>query len=216
MRDNEYKTHRSWGMIGVSRCSCGGSGFFQSDIPCEEYIQLTIKTAEVKRDFSRDWVMGDEKICQVKLTPMQWAEMLTLMNYNDGVPCTIQYTEKDGYIKFQKEEDKLELLLEESDEKVDKGKAYIESVKNKIVNLSNEKKISKKVAEDLLFELGNANSCLGGHSIDFIKKQAKEHIENMTVQAKANIIAYVDNKIYSTGIKELERLKMKGGHNENT
>lgn len=208
MENKKYETHRSWGMIGVARCSGGGNGFFQSDIHCGEYIQLTIKTAQKQRSLNKDWVMGDEILCQVKLTPMQWAEMLTLMNYGDGVPCTIQYTEKDGYVKFQQEEDKLELLLKETDEKVDKGKEYIKSVETKIINLANEKKISKKVAEELLYELGNANSCLGGHSIDFIKKQAREQIENMTVQAKANITAYVDNKIYSTGLKELERLKL--------
>ena len=214
MKDKEYKTHRSWGMIGVSRCSGGGKEFFQSDIPCGEFIQITIKTAEAKRKYNRDWVMGDKLLCQVKLTPMQWAEMLTLMNYGDGVPCTIQYTEKDGYVKFQKEEDKLELLIKETDEKVDKGKEYIKSAKNKIITLANDKKISKKVAEELLFELGNANGCLGGDSIDFVKKQAREHIENMVVQAKANITAYIDNKTYSTGLKELKRSKLEENKDE--
>lgn len=188
--------------------------FFQSDIPCNEFIQITIKTAEVTRHLNRDWVMGDKILCQVKLTPMQWAEMLTLMNYGDGVPCTIQYTEKDGYIKFKDEEDKLDLLLKETDEKVDKGKEYIKNAESKIINLANEKKISKKVAEELLFELGEADSCFGGHSIDFIKQQAREHIENMAIQAKANITAYVDSKIYTTGIQELEKLKLENKKGE--
>ena len=204
----DYKKHKSWGMIGAYRCQGDSKSFFQSDVPCNNHICVRIKTAQLHRDLNRDWVMGDSLIVSVKLTPMQWAEMLTNMNCGDGVPCTLEFTEKDGLIDFEPEENRLDLLLKETDEKVDKGKEYIKAVQDKIINLANEKKISKKVAEELLFELKNANSCLGGNSIDFIKKQAKEHIENMTVQAKANIGAYIDHKIYSTGLQELERLKL--------
>lgn len=212
----DWKTHKSWGMIGAYRCQGNATEFFQSDVPCNNHISIRIKTAQLHRECNRDWVMGDNLLVSVKLTPMQWAEMLTNLNCGDGVPCTIEYTKEDNYIKFQQEEDKLELILKETDEKVDKGKEYIKSVENKIITLANEKKISKKVAEELLFELGNANSCFGGQSIDFIKKQAKEHIENMTVQAKANISAYIDQKIYSSGLQELEKLRIEGDkHNEN-
>lgn len=206
----DWKTHKSWGMIGAYRCQGSATEFFQSDVPCNNHICIRVKTAQLHRDLNRDWVMGDNLLVSVKLTPMQWAEMLTNLNCGDGVPCTIEYTKDDNYIKFQPEENKLELILKETDEEVNKGKEYIKSVENKIITLANDKKISKKVAEELLFELGNANSCLGGHSIDFIKKQAKEHIENMVVQAKANISAYIDQKIYSTGLKELEHLKLVG------
>ena len=72
----------------------------------------------------------------------------------------------------------------------------------------------KEVAEELLLELGKANSCFCGDSIDFIKKQARGHIENMVVQAKANISAYIDQKIYSTGLQELEKLKLESKQKE--
>lgn len=210
----DWKTHKSWGMIGAYRCQGNATEFFQSDIPCNNHICIRIKTAQLHRDLNRDWVMGGDLLVSVKLTPMQWSEMLTNLNCGDGVPCTIEYTKEDNYIKFQQEEDKLELLLKETDGKVDKGKEYIKSVETKITNLANEKKISKKVAEELLLELGRANSCLGGDSIDFIKKQARCHIENMVVQAKANISAYIDQKIYSTGLQELEKLKLESKQKE--
>ena len=64
-------------------------------------------------------------------------------------------------------------------------------------------------------ELEIANGCLGGSKLDYIKRQAQEKIEEMTVQAKANISAYIDYKIYSTGLQELERLKIESKELQN-
>ena len=207
----DYKTDKSWGMIGAYRCQGNSTDFFQSDIPCNNHICIRIKTAQLHRDLNRDWVMGDKLLVSVKLTPMQWAEMLTNMNSGDGVPCTIEYTKEDNYIEFNPESNRLDLILEESDDSVDFGKEKIQTTIDKIRDLCKNKKITKTVADELILELGCANSYLGGSHTEFIKNQAKEQIGNMVVQAKANISAYIDHKIYSTGIQELERLKLNGG-----
>lgn len=209
MKDfSECERHESWGMIGAYKCEGECDTFFQSDIPCHNYIKLVIKTAKKQRGLSKDWVHGERIVCEVKLTPNQWVEMLTNMNYCDGVPCTFTYTEKLGSIDFKPEGNRLDLLIQESDQTVDLGKEKLESAIDKIISLVNEKKITRKLADELLPDLEKANSCLFGESLDFVKRQAKEKIENMTVQAKSNIASYIDYKIYSTGLKELERLKI--------
>ena len=214
MKDfSEYEKHESWGMIGAYKCQGECDTFFQSDVPCHNHIRLTIKKAKKQRGLNRDWVSGDEIVCEVKLTPFQWAELLTNMNYCDGVPCTFTYTEKDGCIDFKREEKHLDLVIQESDKTVDYGKEKLQTAIQKVVDLANEKKITKKVADELLQELGSANSCFSGSKLDYIKRQAQENIEEMTVQAKANISSYIDYKIYSTGLKELERLKIGSGDN---
>lgn len=217
MKDfREEETHESWGMIGAYKCQGECDTFFQSDVPCYNYIKLVIKTARKQRGLSKDWVHGDKIVCEVKLTPNQWVEMLTNMNYCDGVPCTFTYTEKLGSIDFKPESNRLDLLIQESDEKVDEGKEKLELAIKKVISLVNEKRISKKIADEFLGDLEKANSCLSGGGIEFVKRQAKEHIENMTVQAKSNIASYIDYKIYTTGLKELEKLRIEGDkHNEN-
>ena len=212
--EKKYETHESWGMIGASHCTCNSRKFFQSDVPCHNLISITIKQAEKHRDLSRDWVMGKKTICEVYLTPMQWAEMLTNMNYGDGVPCTIRYTESNGLTDFKEEPSKLDLVLEETDSTIDKGVSILGELKENLQQLLADKKLSRKAYDELTHNLARAVDCLGGNSIDFLKRSAKEEIEKMTVEAKANINSFIDYKIHSTGLKEIERLRIESEDTE--
>ena len=93
--------HPTYGKIVASRWSCGGRGrrLFGSSLPGHNTgITLTIHEA------SREFTLGDERIssaggrilCEVNLSPVQWAEMLTSMNMGDGVPCTVVHVLGDG------------------------------------------------------------------------------------------------------------------------
>lgn len=212
---NEYETHESWGMIGASHCTCNSRKFFQSDVPCHNLISITIKQAEKHRSLSRDWVMGKKTICEVYLTPMQWAEMLTNMNCGDGVPCTIRYTESNGLTDFKEEPSKLDLVLEETDNAIDMGLSILDEVKENLQQLLADKKLSRKAYDELTDSLIKAINCLSGNAIDHLKICAKEEIEKMTIEAKANISAFIDYKVHSTGLKELERLKLENEVTEN-
>ena len=52
--------------------------------------------------------------------------------------------------------------------------------------------------------MSNAYSSLVGGSKEFFKKQVKREVEDMVVEAKRQVQSYVDNKIYSTGLKMLQ------------
>ena len=211
----EYETHESWGMIGASLCTCNGGNFFQSDVPCHNLISITIKQAEKQRMLNKDWVHGKKTICEVYLTPMQWAEMLTNMNYGDGVPCTIRYTETNGLTEFKEEPNNLDLVLEETDSTIDMGLSILDDLKENLKQLLADKKLSKKVYDELTDLLSKANNCLNGNSVDYLKRCAKEEIEKMTVEAKTNICSFIDYKIHSTGLKELERLRLENEETKN-
>ena len=202
----DYETHESWGMIGASHCSCNSREFFQSDVPCHNIISITVKQAQKHRNLSRDWVMGEKTICEVHLTPMQWAEMLTNMNCGDGVPCTIRYTENKGLIDFKQEQYKLDLVLEEINSTVDSGLSALNELQGNLQQLLADKKISRKAYEELTDNLRKAVNCLDGSSIDYLKRSAKEEVEKMTVEAKANICSFVDYKVRTTGLQELKKL----------
>ena len=122
MSEVDYETHPSWGMIGVNKVN-GGSGknFFGSDIQTNHFIEITIRQAEKGRKFNKDFYCGDTKITTVLLTPLQFAEMITLMNTGDGVPCTIDFTQKQGYIQFKSEQSKLELIIQERENSINEA-----------------------------------------------------------------------------------------------
>ena len=52
--------------------------------------------------------------------------------------------------------------------------------------------------------MNGALSSLVGSGKEFYKKQAKQEVENMVVEAKRQVQSYVDNKIYSTGLQMLK------------
>ena len=205
--DFKYKTDKSWGMVGLKRATTTVSGkFFGSDVKTNNIIVLTIKQAEKARSLNRDFVSGRETIAEIILTPNQFAEMITLMNYGDGVPCTIRFTQKDGFVEFKPEENKLDLILEERKKHIDSTFNGLVDTMTTIQQLIENKKISKSVGSDLVIKLSNVIQEIEGKGRDFINNQARLEIEKMVTEAKQNIENYIDYKIYETGLTAIKEM----------
>lgn len=199
----EMEKHPSWGMIGFYHSQGGARQLFGSDVTNHNTIRLAIKHARKSRELGRDWTMGDGMICEVELSALQFAELLTNMNIGDGVPCTIRYTNNDGYIEYQEERSKLDVIYKERDDVVEKAHSNLRDVERGIAELINNKKIAKSVGAELLHKLSAALSDLEGSNFEFYKRQATEEIDKMVVEAKSQISEYVNAKIYSVGLEAL-------------
>ena len=200
----EYRTHDSWGMVGICHRYHGGRELFGSDVTNYNTICLRIKTAQCSRELGRDWIMGDKTLIEITLSANQFADLLTNANVGDGVPCTIEYVIDKGMIKYQPQEPKLKIIEEERDALAEKAVSDIHSSIAMVKELIEKKKISKTIGEELLFNMNGALSSLVGGGKEFYKKQAKQEVENMVVEAKRQVQSYVDNKIYSTGLQMLK------------
>jgi hypothetical protein len=200
----DYKTAPSWGMIGASRCQ-GGAELFQCDVQPNNFIKVTIKTAEKARDLHRDWVHGKDNVCEVWLSPTQWAEFLTTMNCGDGVPCTLRFTQKEGFITHTSEDNRLDLIVQERNETIDNTLNEMQVLVDSIKELTQNKKISKTIGENLCYKLQLCLSNLSGSNAEYLRKCIKEEVQDITQQAKANIQAFVEHKIYTTGLQELQK-----------
>ena len=200
----EYKeTHPSWGMVGLYHTQGYGRQCFGSDVTNHNTIRLVLKHAVKHRELGKDWTMGDDTLFEVELTSLQFAELLTNMNVGDGVPCTINYTQTDGHIKYKPERSKIEIIREERDKKIDGAFSALKEVEDEIIALVNSKKLSKSVGSELAHKLSVALSNLEGHGYDYYKKQAAEEIDTMIVEAKSQISEYVTAKVYSVGLETL-------------
>ena len=218
MFEKEEK-HASWGMVGFYRTQCSGRQCFGSDVTNSNTIRLTVKHAEKHRELGRDWCRGDDTICEIELTAMQFAELLTNMNCGDGVPCTITYTNNEGHIKYKPEKSKIDLIREERDEKIDGAFSALKEVEEEIACLINNKKIAKSVGSELSHKLSVALSNLEGYGYNFYKKQATEEIDKMVVEAKSQISEYIAAKVYSVGLETLMKgaditPKLNGGNSD--
>lgn len=204
MKDEKYITHKSWGLIGFSRVHGVGKKLFGSDVATDDAIIMTLKQAEKTRDLNRTWVHSKDEIAEVIMTPNQFAELITLMNVGEGVPCTIRFTQKDGFIDFKPEDDKIDLILEEREKHIDNAFNGLNESIAQVYHLMDNKKISKTVGTEIVEKLTGILNEINGKGRAFINHQAKQEIEKMVVEAKQNIQSYVDYKIYSTGLNELQ------------
>ena len=202
MLEKEEK-HASWGMVGFSRTQCSGRQCFGSDVTNSNTMRLTLKHAVKHRELGRDWCMGDDTICEIELTALQFAELLTNMNCGDGVPCTILYTNNEGHIKYKPEKSKIDIIREERDKKIDGAFSSLKEVEKEITALINNKKISKSVGSELSHKLSVALSNLEGYGYEYYKEQASEEIDRMVVEAKSQISEYIAAKVYSVGLETL-------------
>lgn len=96
--------HPSYGVIGAARWTCGGRGLrmFGSKLPGHNSgITITIREADSSFDLGHERIsgVGGKVIAEVRLSSVQWAELLTTMNHGDGVPCTIRHALGDTKIR---------------------------------------------------------------------------------------------------------------------
>lgn len=199
----KVETHPSWGMIGFYRNHGSERQLFGSDVSNHGTVCLKIKHAKKERALGRDWTMGTDIICEVEMSSLQFAELLTNMNVGDGVPCTIRYTATDGIVKYQEEKSKLDVLYEERDAVVDRASSNLKEARDAIAELVNTKKLSKSVGNELVHKLSTALSDLEGDNFEFYRRQAHKEVDKLVVEAKSQISDYVTAKIYSVGLETL-------------
>ena len=195
--------HKSWGMVGFYHNFGSGRELFGSDVTNHNTIRLTVKHAIKHRELGRDWTMGDDIICEVELSALQFAELLTNMNMGDGVPCTIKYTREDGYVEYKSEKSKIEVIQEERNAEIEKASSNLQEVISELTELINNKKVPKSVGSELLHKLKCATSNLEGSNYEFYKKQAFNEVAKMVVEAKSQISEHINHKIYSVGLEHL-------------
>lgn len=202
--NGKSESHKSWGMIGLARTFCSGpQQLFGSDVTNCSTVRLRIKHAYKKRDLGRDWTFGDDLICEVDMSPNQFAEMVCNMNVGDGVPCTIRYTQEDGNIEFMPETNKLEKIYTDRAEHDEKMMQSLNDTICQLNNLIVAGKMPKIAGQDILRHLKSLHEYLSASGSDFLRNQARREIEDMVVEAKTQVSEYVNNKIYSIGLENL-------------
>lgn len=200
---DKNETHASWGMVGFYHTQGGERQLFGSDVSNHNTVFIKVKHAQKSRELGRNWISGTDTICEVELSALQFAELLTNTNVGDGVPCTVRYTRTDGCIQYKPETSKIDVIYEERDDIVERASSSLKEVKTELAELINNKKISKSIGNELLNKLSSALSDLEGNNFDFYKKQATREIDKMVVEAKSQISEYVADKVYSVGLETL-------------
>lgn len=92
------ETHPAFGVAVVTRGHGGEMSLFQSDLRHNEFITLSIRTADRTRDLNRDWVHPREELVEVRMSMAQWGALVSSVGIGSGVPVTITSTTEDRMV----------------------------------------------------------------------------------------------------------------------
>jgi len=199
--------HESYGVVRFSRCS-GQPRLFKSDIQGGNFITLEISSAIVDHHLSRDWVHEDKKLIEVYLSPSQFSELLTTMNYGSGVPCTIRYLNGRATDTIPNRDSEEKIISDNFKSKMSELSKKMKSDVTDIENLLNSgKTLNKKDKEDLLWKYKKIVQEVESN-MPFVLDQFQESVEKTVIQAKAEIEAQINNVIHRTGLDSLKSLKV--------
>ena len=198
-REEEYM-----GMISWSRIQCGTArNLFGTEITTSHPIRLEISNAAESRELSKNWHFARNKIIEVEMSPIQWAEFLTSGN-TSGVPCTLKWIRGKGQLP----EPEASTLKEDYNKEVNEvferfGKSFDELHETVSKATEGGKPLGKKAVEELLHRIEVLKSIVTSN-VDFVKDSFKEDLDGIVVKAKAEFNAYVEDRIHEIGIEALK------------
>ena len=197
LRRETYR-HPAFGMVSFSRVMGGDNVLFGSSIKHNDRIQLKIKHGEQDRALHDDHYYGRKTIIEIEMSYSQFAECISAMNVGDGVPCTIRYTEKEGYVPaIEESNSKREQFRNEFGDTIAKAMEQVQNQINQIQeSINNKKNFGVKDRKEIISQLQQVKYNIGCN-LDFCVEQFDEQMDKSTMEAKGEIEAFCQNKINS-------------------
>lgn len=181
--------HPAYAMIGAYRVS-GDAVLVGTEFVHHNFITVTIKRAELRRDFSRDWFFGRDELISVNLSEAQWATFVSSLNVGDGVSCTLDHVMGETMAgipyRVQTTSFKTEVhavvaeAIRELDELIEAG------------GLTRAKMDKLKTARMALQS-----------NLPFVQESFDKHVEGVIEHAKIEVNAYMTGAINRAGIAAL-------------
>lgn len=216
MRKLKYKklktvdqdSHPSFGMIGWARQTCvGGTSIsgvplFGSDLKHTNLIAIRIHGASRERSLSKSWIHSDELVCEVTLSAQQFSDFITTPNQGDGIPCTIKHTQKEYNIEYPGFTTEQELHNKEFKQDCGEFRAESKSVLAEMASMRHSGAIKKG---DFIELQRRIDKLIQNYeeNMPFVEKSFRRSMEKTVTAGKAEIEAYINQRIQSAGLKAL-------------
>jgi len=207
------ESHPAYGQVGFSRITCTpGTRLYGSSLPRHgSYVRLRISRSERSTHLHHDSFFERERLIEVDLSSVQFAELLTGMNYGSGVPCTIRYIGGERIPDVPEDE---ETLIERVNE--DWGKELAEfrdmatALKQRADEVLSKGAVSAKDRKELQHDIMLLEQHVRAN-FPFVMESFGKEATRIVAAAKAEVDATVTHAVQATGLKELERLRLGDG-----
>lgn len=200
---NQSERHESYGLIGFNRVSSSkNENFFGSSVRCNHFIELHVRRATRRRNLNSYWYHDEEELIELRLSPNQFAELLTTMNVGSGVPCTLQYVGGQRMADCPSV-DQRAMFEDEFTEDVANSIKEAEGLLGEIKEVFAAKTaIGQKDRAEIVKKLDQMVMHIK-NNIPFVQSQFNEAMDKTVVEAKSEVEAFVNNKIHSLGLAAL-------------
>ena len=199
--EKEYE-HPSFGMLNISRVH-GKSGYlFGTEIQADNFIELTLSGASMKRDLTQDWFHQGETLFRVKMSPNQFSELMTNLNISPGVPVTIEEVCGERIEQCSDIESKKDYTHRMFRQRMANWIADINKRSKEAERIINKKTLSKEDQRELkLFYDGIIGEVKS--NIPFFAQCFQEVMDKVVLDAKTEIDNALLHAVMSAGIRVL-------------
>lgn len=196
--------HPSYGMVRVARQSGGNSTpLFGAEIESNSQICIEISTADVTQNLGTNWYHSVDTICEVIMSPVQYAELISNPN-TQGMPCTVKYTESKGTIVYKGIETKTQYVENRLEERVSKLKEGITNIHGLAKTILDKKTPLNKSEKGEVLGLISKLVTEFNSNLPFYEKCFKENLNKQKSEAKVEVESYLAHAINQAGLKALE------------
>lgn len=199
--DRETYAHPSYGQIRFSRVS-GTSNFYGSELQQDHYISMEIHTSEVQKDLSNDWYHNRGLVTRLRMTANQFSELITSMNNGSGVPCTLEFYNKEKTEKLPEIENRKEFTHRKFQERMSDFAQRLNVDRERARELINKKTPSKEDQKELYFIVEKLQTEISSN-IPFFAKCFQEVMDDVVIEAKSEIENAIQHKITTLGLESL-------------
>lgn len=208
------ESHPAYGIASFSRVSWGGSGtrLYGSSLPRHgTTIRLRIHRSERTTDLHHDNFFERDRLIEAEFSPVQFAELLTSMNFGNGVPCTIRWVNGEHMPDIPDDE---ETLVERVNEDWGKELADLREAADALAKRADESLTKSPVPaqerKDLLHDIKMLAQKVRSN-FPFLMESFGKAASQVVAAAKAEVDATVTHAVQATGLKELEHLRLGDG-----
>lgn len=195
--DVDKDIHPSYGLISFSRVSCNPPmALFGSSIKHSNPIRMVIYHAEQSRNINHDWHYSDGRIVEIEMSQSQFADAITSLNMGDGVPCTIRFTEMDGYMPECKFTSKIEQYKREFSTQLSDTEIQLSKGIETVQEIFDTKKSLSKADKETILNILQAAKREVGCNAEYVLDSFTEQMDKTVKEAKGEIESFVQNQVH--------------------
>lgn len=187
--------HPAFGQITISRAH-GSQHLYGSDFVHHSYVCIRIHQSKLHRDLAQDWYMPKDRVLEISMSEAQWATFVSAFSVGGGVPCTLNYINRQSLPGFPLRDERKEFQTDFNEivkRATNRVRRTIDKVKEMTAGLSKTKQAS----------IVNELECLDmdlRSNMPFVAKSFSEHIETGVEKAKIEVNAYVTSQVMKAGL----------------